>query len=102
RHATRLDLVSLPTRRSSDLAIGASARLMNLEMQPFRDMIYMMFIRKGEQIVDSNNEALKEGYKLMDSTMADISGDFEMVPSEQEDRKSTRLNSSHVSISYAV
>lgn len=91
-----VQLVSIPfTETAKELgsqlmknmvAIGASARLMNLEMQPFRDMIYTMFIRKGEQIVDSNNEALKEGYELMDSAMADISGDFEMVPSEQEER----------------
>ncbi|KKK35333.1 2-oxoglutarate ferredoxin oxidoreductase subunit alpha [Salinicoccus sediminis] len=91
-----IQLVSIPfTETAKELgsqlmknmvAIGASARLMNLEMQPFRDMIYTMFIRKGEQIVDSNNEALKEGYELMDSAMADISGDFEMVPSEQEER----------------
>ena len=91
-----VQLVSIPfTETAKELgsqlmknmvAIGASARLMNLEMQPFRDMIYTMFIRKGEQIVDSNNEALKEGYELMDSAMADILGDFEMVPSEQEER----------------
>ena len=91
-----VQLVSIPfTETAKELgsqlmknmvAIGASARLMNLEMQPFCDMIYTMFIRKGEQIVDSNNEALKEGYELMESAMADISGDFEMVPSEQEER----------------
>lgn len=68
------------------VAIGASARLMNLELQPFRDMIHTMFIRKGEQIVENNNEALKQGYQLMDEEMPGITGDFEMVPIEQEER----------------
>lgn len=68
------------------VAIGASARLMNLEMQPFRDMIHTMFIRKGEQIVENNNEALKQGYELMDAEMANIEGDFEMVPAAEEER----------------
>ncbi|WP_411844107.1 2-oxoacid:acceptor oxidoreductase subunit alpha [Salinicoccus sp. HZC-1] len=91
-----IQLISIPfTETAKELgsqlmknmvAIGASARLMNLELQPFRDMIHTMFIRKGEQIVESNHEALKQGYQLMDAEMENISGDFEMVPSDQEER----------------
>ncbi|MFA7744893.1 2-oxoacid:acceptor oxidoreductase subunit alpha [Salinicoccus roseus] len=68
------------------VAIGASARLMNLELQPFKDMIYTMFIKKGQEIVDSNHEALLQGYQLMDDEMDTITGDFEMLPSDSDPR----------------
>ncbi|WP_342389122.1 2-oxoacid:acceptor oxidoreductase subunit alpha [Salinicoccus bachuensis] len=68
------------------VAIGASARLMNLELQPFKDMIYTMFIKKGQEIVDSNHEALLQGYQLMDDEMDTIAGDFEMLPSDSDPR----------------
>ncbi|WP_271396415.1 2-oxoacid:acceptor oxidoreductase subunit alpha [Salinicoccus roseus] len=68
------------------VAIGASARLMNLELQPFKDMIYTMFIRKGQEIVDSNHEALIQGYQLMDGEMDTLRGDFEMLPSDSDPR----------------
>ena len=48
------------------VAIGASARLMNLPMEPFKDMIHTMFIRKGEEIVQSNHNALRLGFEAMD------------------------------------
>ncbi|MHC0552633.1 2-oxoacid:acceptor oxidoreductase subunit alpha [Salinicoccus sp. CNSTN-B1] len=66
------------------VAVGASARLMNLELQPFKDMIYTMFIRKGEQIVESNNQAILAGYNLMDEQMPNIDGDFELEPTDGE------------------
>lgn len=68
------------------VAIGASARLMNLELQPFKDMIYTMFIKKGQEIVDSNHEALIQGYQLMDDEMDTLRGDFEMLPSDSAPR----------------
>lgn len=68
------------------VAIGASARLMNLELQPFKDMIYTMFIKKGQDIVDANHEALNQGYQLMADEMVNIEGDFEMLPSDSEPR----------------
>ncbi|MCG7332663.1 2-oxoacid:acceptor oxidoreductase subunit alpha [Salinicoccus roseus] len=68
------------------VAIGASARLMNLELQPFKDMIYTMFIRKGQEIVDSNHEALIQGYQLMDDEKDTLRGDFEMLPSDSDPR----------------
>lgn len=91
-----IQLVSIPfTETAKELgsqlmknmvAIGASARLMNLNLDVFKDMIYTMFIRKGDGIVDSNNKALKEGYELMDAEMPGISGDFELIMAEQEER----------------
>src|SRR5699024_12441417 len=82
-------LPSFPTRRSSDLGLGTGG---------FWDAIEAMGgpRRSGKEAVDALIEAL-----------AIIRGIWE--PTERRplreggaDRKSTRLNSSHVSISYAV
>lgn len=66
------------------VAIGASARLMNLPMDPFKDMIHTMFIRKGEEIVNSNHNALRLGFEAMDEQYNElsISGDFELGRSD--------------------
>src|SRR5699024_2198580 len=59
--------------RKNMVAIGASARLMNLPMEPFKDMIHTMFIRKGEEIVNSNHNALRLGFEAMDEKYKELS-----------------------------
>src|SRR5690625_6402104 len=84
-----LDLSSFPTRRSSDLfAPGAAIQFFGTELfhgnfiapvfkAPFRELHNVPFVYKGHAFT-----------LLLDGII--------------EDRKSTRLNSSHVAISYAV
>src|SRR5690625_5763569 len=82
-------LPSFPTRRSSDLRFGMSlfgsaAFSGNLDMERSRTLVD----RDGIRLED----ALREyGIELEDAPKA-----------SSRDRKSTRLNSSHVAISYAV
>src|SRR5204863_10159393 len=91
------DLPSFPTRRSSDLGLSASTMSVS--------RIYLVgFMGSGKTTV-GRRLAKKLGWKFIDldeeierrarRTVADI---FRQAP----DRKSTRLNSSHVEISYAV
>lgn len=68
------------------VAIGASARLMNLELKPFEEMIHAIFIRKGEEIVSSNNKALELGAECMDEEMVNVKNDFEMEAALEEER----------------
>ena len=68
------------------VAIGASAKLMNLELAPFEEMIHKIFIRKGAEIVASNNRALAIGAEKMAEEMQDIEGDFEMEAAPEEER----------------
>lgn len=68
------------------VAIGASAKLMNLELAPFEEMIHKIFIRKGAEIVASNNRALALGAEKMAEEMQDIEGDFEMEAAPEEER----------------
>src|SRR5207249_8917704 len=92
-------LPSFPTRRSSDLKFRQSHLFgPQITHHPFR-------------IADRPQRPLK--YQPVEATQysrnlfpvfrpAEISGDAEVDQLSGRDRKSTRLNSSHVSISYAV
>ncbi|QYA49075.1 2-oxoacid:acceptor oxidoreductase subunit alpha [Nosocomiicoccus ampullae] len=60
------------------VAVGASAGLMHLDIDKFKDMIYTMFARKGEEIVNNNIEALKDGFNYIQERLNAIEGDFEL------------------------
>src|SRR5699024_12462201 len=86
-HHSPLNLHSFPTRRSSDLE--AHVLLVFFEPSP-SDYIY--YIVPGYQ-----------AGQVIDSEATDILADYiDRYYYSDIDRKSTRLNSSHVSISYAV
>ncbi|CAM3379862.1 2-oxoacid:acceptor oxidoreductase subunit alpha [Nosocomiicoccus ampullae] len=60
------------------VAVGASAGLMHLDIDKFKDMIYTMFARKGEEIVNNNIDALKDGFNYIQERLNAIEGDFEL------------------------
>src|SRR5699024_12854570 len=78
------DLLSFPTRRSSDL--WADCYLVRLAGVPHQFDGALGLFTAG---LDGRHRR-------------DVPGDGSRIPGRAEDRKSTRLNSSHVSISYAV
>ncbi|MFD1018261.1 2-oxoacid:acceptor oxidoreductase subunit alpha [Thalassobacillus hwangdonensis] len=43
------------------VAVGASAAIMNLEPESFREVVDEIFSRKGQQVVDKNMEAIEKG-----------------------------------------
>src|SRR5690606_39978221 len=102
RHATLRHLPSFPTRRSSDLSDYLMGRIMD------------EYARCRRQTVDAISHATVErqhvgrhGVLLHDSRCGELlsqqQGEGVVVFAlRQHDRKSTRLNSSHVKISYAV
>src|SRR3712207_8795563 len=57
--------------------------------QPLYNILLMLFFEWGVALHDLDFEAIRKGDKSMDKVRG-------------EDRKSTRLNSSHANISYAV
>src|SRR5204862_5142443 len=85
-YRAHLDLPSFPTRRSSDLADQRG------QIQPTRDL--------QESRVAVNASAF--GVELEDAEWARLGKPTEPLLAAPQDRKSTRLNSSHVEISYAV
>src|SRR5690554_7693118 len=84
------ELPSFPTRRSSDLA---SSGLERRFLEPFKHRLYGA-IPELDYAHDAVRDALPANIK--------VSEFFFQAASFLKDRKSTRLNSSHVRISYAV
>src|SRR5690606_39559123 len=95
-------LPSFPTRRSSDLAIDADHYLL-------ADFILFMIAKRKALVAEASHieranaerhDALeKQRAEQREQTVLDIQNVD--AASYFEDRKSTRLNSSHVKISYA-
>src|SRR5690606_42100267 len=93
-HVHSLHLHSLPTRRSSDLSSLKHYGNQLVLVQEFREGDY--YCASAVAISVSGNHAISEQINEMTlRLLIDYS-------SKETDRKSTRLNSSHVKISYAV
>src|SRR5690606_41772958 len=93
-------LHSFPTRRSSDLQFIGSASYSN--RTDFRFWSEELYRKKTGEffLYGEGGPASKYGRKIEQNTW---SGGEQIIPlTLKEDRKSTRLNSSHVKISYAV
>src|SRR5699024_12552022 len=98
---THVDLHPVPTRRSSDLADriekwGPDWRDLDLGIET-RESVH----KRGMDFVKDMSERYPEAHLLVVSHGILIKETVNGLL-EEKDRKSTRLNSSHVSISYAV
>src|SRR5690606_40150506 len=90
-------LLSFPTRRSSDLT----------GFRVFADAMVDTCILLVENSASENNlikiyKPKNPVIKVPDNGLEILQSEFKRTESFQLDRKSTRLNSSHVKISYAV
>src|SRR5207249_12023853 len=94
-HAHNRNLHSFPTRRSSDLS-GKRICAVAQKRSGTRSKAARRAAKKPRSIRISLFN--RQTYRKRDSTMPR----FTARAKESGDRKSTRLNSSHVSISYAV
>src|SRR5690606_41617273 len=86
---------TFPTRRSSDLGFfdPLTARAYTLERGTLRFSVIAVQRRRNDA---------RDAYAVADANGVDLQ-DWDAIPGPlQVDRKSTRLNSSHVKISYAV
>src|SRR5690606_42023259 len=93
---SHLDILSFPTRRSSDLS--AEEVLINFNIRTHLDQNTLKLVGQVADIHHSRKPRTTfEGVQ----TALQIFDRFSVVPIFL-DRKSTRLNSSHVKISYAV
>src|SRR5699024_12808517 len=91
-----------PTRRSSDLNSKPGTALPNPTPQqtllPKKDILNLYINKAVEAITRINQSRLKATLPACQPNIEPEASAFKVVI---EDRKSTRLNSSHVSISYA-
>src|SRR5690606_41428886 len=97
RAAAPRALPSFPTRRSSDLLIASKGLH---QQQRIGDAIPPVVMPGIETVSASAIDTSFMGHSYYGSNRAALSDLFALV--KEEDRKSTRLNSSHVKISYAV
>src|SRR5690606_41589484 len=89
---------SFPTRRSSDLRFGHPSANLGAALGKRLDVL-------GIQLAQAGGDALGEPVPLEKITEGESGGRKaarHAYARSSEDRKSTRLNSSHVKISYAV
>ncbi|GEP78268.1 2-oxoacid:acceptor oxidoreductase subunit alpha [Staphylococcus carnosus] len=66
------------------VAIGATCAVMDLDIQSFEALIANTFGKKGEKIVESNIQALHQGYDAMKEQMPELEGDYHLEPSDSE------------------
>src|SRR5690606_39855917 len=92
----QLDLHSCPTRRSSDLQIKNPLQTILLHAEMLEDGTLASDPIARQEIC----EAIVTEATRMTDLLADLSA--YASGGQRRDRKSTRLNSSHVKISYAV
>src|SRR5690606_40240067 len=96
RSAIHQDLHSFPTRRSSDLGLTA-VRTQIVLASRFAGLPAPI---DGVSLEFHDEAVLRQA--AADSRALGFGGKLCIHPRQVEDRKSTRLNSSHVKISYAV
>src|SRR5207244_6795047 len=92
---------AFPTRRSSDLIVDDSPVILAASRHALTEAGYDVDTRDG---VDELGAKGTDGFDLilMDVQMPELHGDDIAAVLRTKDRKSTRLNSSHQIISYAV
>src|SRR5699024_11642344 len=90
-------LFSFPTRRSSDLQ-HFDPDLLNYNRAIWHGIVGSYFIEKELKITDPEILTAIKRHTTADVEMTTL----DKISGSVIDRKSTRLNSSHVSISYAV
>src|SRR5207249_8788207 len=96
------DLHSFPTRRSSDLTaqLALATTLLIAAGLFLKSLVNVTRVDLGVHVVDVVTFSIAPERSGYDSARALLL--YGRVEDEVGDRKSTRLNSSHVSISYAV
>src|SRR5699024_12513915 len=100
RHDSILALSSFPTRRSSDLSFGTNVVHEHLDLTVYRGEILGVVGGSGT----GKSVLLRAIVGLLQPKAGTVRllGEDLLTLNDAKDRKSTRLNSSHVSISYAV
>lgn len=68
------------------VAVGASAALLGLDPDVFKEVIEGIFARKGPQVVDSNMNALRQGAAFMQEHASDVLGEFQLKPGDGKRR----------------
>ncbi|GGA96222.1 2-oxoacid:acceptor oxidoreductase subunit alpha [Macrococcus hajekii] len=66
------------------VAVGATAQLIGLSLEPFEQLVESMFSKKGEKIVELNKQALQMGVQEMQQYGDELGDRFYLESSDQE------------------
>lgn len=68
------------------VAVGGSSALLGLPVESFREVMEDRFLRKGQQIVDKNMEAISRGNQFVQDLMTEVLPDCKLAPSDGKKR----------------
>ena len=68
------------------VAVGASAALLGVSADTFKEVIEERFARKGEKVVDRNMEAITRGFEQVESEFGEGMTRFRLEPSDGKKR----------------
>src|SRR5690606_40684054 len=95
-------LPSFPTRRSSDLAFLSCCFHNNFSSRIAENRRYIFFCSKSTPYLKTEQSVLQVSRTSPHAVGNKLRNRLKIFLGTRQDRKSTRLNSSHVKISYAV
>ncbi|WP_080846373.1 2-oxoacid:acceptor oxidoreductase subunit alpha [Cytobacillus gottheilii] len=68
------------------IAIGSTCAVLNIESELFREVVQEIFGRKGQNVVDSNMDAIKAGFDAMKEALSEGTGMMELAKADGEKR----------------
>lgn len=68
------------------VAVGASSALLGLPLESYNEVIYEMFSRKGQKIVDKNTEAVRKGAEFVETEAGGKIEDLILEPGDGKNR----------------
>ncbi|MGL4819758.1 MAG: 2-oxoacid:acceptor oxidoreductase family protein, partial [Bacilli bacterium] len=68
------------------VAVGASTRVLGLDIEIFKEVVQEIFGRKGEQIVEKNMDAIRRGAAFMEEQLQSSSSDLTLAPADGKKR----------------
>ncbi|MBH9965403.1 2-oxoacid:acceptor oxidoreductase subunit alpha [[Bacillus] enclensis] len=68
------------------VAVGATCAVLNLDPEVFKEVVEEIFGRKGENVVEKNMEAIRQGYQVMKTELGDKTGALQLKEADGQKR----------------
>ncbi|MGM9986480.1 MAG: 2-oxoacid:acceptor oxidoreductase subunit alpha [Bacillaceae bacterium] len=68
------------------VAVGASSAVLGLNPEVFKEVVEEIFLRKGQQVVDKNMEAIRRGAEEMKALLGDTVASLQLEPADGQKR----------------
>jgi 2-oxoglutarate ferredoxin oxidoreductase subunit alpha len=68
------------------VSIGATAAILGMPVEDFRNIVEDMFLRKGEQVVEKNMEAIRKGFEFVSEQLGGQLSEFQLEKADGKKR----------------